>query len=57
MPIPDQPTYWNEARMRTSFKAFSFSLTLSLPILTYIETLSIWLADSIFDLKDPINAF
>ena len=30
-------TYWKEARMRTSFKAFSFSLTLSFPILTYQE--------------------
>ena len=27
-------TYWKEARIRTSFKAFSFSLTLSLPIFT-----------------------
>ena len=28
-------TYWNEAKILTSFRAFSFSLTLSFPIFTY----------------------
>ena len=61
-------TYWNEARIRTSFKAFSFSLTLNLPIFTYMEKIHNYCVSrlndlnlfhflSIFGKKDPIIDF
>ena len=34
-----EKTYWNDARIRTSFRAFSFSLELSFPILTLHKTI------------------